>query len=178
MTREEYGAAYEKGLVPTERFLIARFKLTLDEARDFAQAAWVRGWEMRAQYRQEGAIQTWVFTIARNIVNTSYRKKREMVDFESLNLTVAAHNPEPKMTVGRLLSQLGWDERILLILKYREGMSLEEIMETTGLPPTTAKTRLHRARLKLQNILRNTGERKGEKRKCLARQMQEIWGNA
>ncbi|MCL6635452.1 MAG: sigma-70 family RNA polymerase sigma factor, partial [Peptococcaceae bacterium] len=51
--------------------------------------------------------------------------------------------------VGRLTSI----QRLMLVLRHREGLSYEEIAVTTGLPPGTVKTHLFRARQRLRREL-------------------------
>lgn len=43
--------------------------------------------------------------------------------------------------------------RSVFVLREVEGLSVEDTAEALGIPPPTVKTRLHRARLKLQEAL-------------------------
>lgn len=55
------------------------------------------------------------------------------------------------------LSQLSDDHRIVVLLHDSEGYKLEEIRQLTGTPVGTLKSRLHRARARLRQILSNDG---------------------
>jgi RNA polymerase sigma-70 factor (ECF subfamily) len=57
----------------------------------------------------------------------------------------------------RAITKLDEDHRLLLVLRDVEELSYEEIMQVTGLPEGTVKSRLHRARQVLkEEITRNT----------------------
>ena len=55
------------------------------------------------------------------------------------------------------LSQLSEEHRIIVILHDTEGYKLEEIHELIGIPVGTVKSRLHRARARLKEILTEGG---------------------
>jgi RNA polymerase sigma-70 factor (ECF subfamily) len=55
--------------------------------------------------------------------------------------------------VQRAIAQLEPDQRALVALRDIEGLSYEEIVEVTDLPLGTVKSRLHRAREKLADLL-------------------------
>jgi RNA polymerase sigma-70 factor (ECF subfamily) len=55
--------------------------------------------------------------------------------------------------VEQALAQLPPIDREIIILFHREEKSYQEISEILNLPKTTIKTRLHRARLKLRELI-------------------------
>lgn len=70
------------------------------------------------------------------------------------------HNPvadneraEQFRCLDAALNQLSDDHRIIVLLHDTEGYKLTEIQELTGVPVGTIKSRLHRARLRLREIL-------------------------
>ena len=60
---------------------------------------------------------------------------------------------EEKAILMNALSRLSAQDRILLDLRYREGLSDAEVSEATGIPVSTVKTRIFRARATLKKIL-------------------------
>src|SRR5260370_20039971 len=74
MTREEYGAAYQKGYKLTVRFLVSR-GLPYDSAQETAQAAWTKGWERLGQLRNANMVLTWMNSIALNIHRSCIRRE-------------------------------------------------------------------------------------------------------
>ena len=57
------------------------------------------------------------------------------------------------------IATLDEDQRVVVVLRDVEDLSIEEICDITGLPDGTVKSRLHRARLALRKKLqRHVGE--------------------
>jgi RNA polymerase sigma-70 factor (ECF subfamily) len=59
--------------------------------------------------------------------------------------------------LGRALNQLSDEHRVVVLLHDTEGYKLSEIEELTGTPVGTVKSRLHRARARLREILEADG---------------------
>ena len=78
----------------------------------------------------------------------------------------ASSEPSPEAQVAgeftikrleRALAQLSDEHRIVVLLHDTEGYKLKEIQELTGTPVGTVKSRLHRARARLREILEADG---------------------
>ena len=59
--------------------------------------------------------------------------------------------------LDKALSKLSDDHRIVVLLHDTEGYKLSEIQQLTGVPVGTVKSRLHRARARLREILTRDG---------------------
>ncbi len=59
--------------------------------------------------------------------------------------------------LDKALSQLSDEHRLVVLLHDTEGYKLTEIQELTGVPVGTVKSRLHRARARLREILTQSG---------------------
>ncbi len=71
-----------------------------------------------------------------------------------------ARNAERLDNIMRLdmaLAELSEDHRLVVLLHDSEGYKLKEIQEITGVPVGTLKSRLHRARARLRELLSGTG---------------------
>jgi RNA polymerase sigma factor (sigma-70 family) len=151
MTREEYGAAYQKGYGMTVRFLISR-GLVWDTAQETAQAAWARGWERREQFRDPKMVLTWTNSIALNIHRSYLRREPircalpEIPTPPKINLAV--------IDVKRILQYCRKKDRIVLEGHYLEGFKVREIANEHGWTETAVRIRLLRAR-------RSVGQRLG-----------------
>jgi RNA polymerase sigma-70 factor (ECF subfamily) len=69
----------------------------------------------------------------------------------------AAEQDEQRAELESALAQLGEEHRIVLLLHDADGHKLKEIQELMGTPIGTVKSRLHRARARLQEILQHNG---------------------
>jgi RNA polymerase sigma factor (sigma-70 family) len=64
-----------------------------------------------------------------------------------------AEASEARALLARAMDELAAQDRVLLDLRYREGLSDAEVAEATGMPVNTVKTRIFRARARLRGWL-------------------------
>ncbi len=64
---------------------------------------------------------------------------------------------EKILMLDAALSRLSDEQRLIVLLHDTEGYKLNEIQELTGVPIGTIKSRLHRARARLREILAQSG---------------------
>jgi RNA polymerase sigma-70 factor, ECF subfamily len=110
-----------------------------------------------------GAFKAWLFRIATNKANDHWRSgSRERTGREGLRLVAetagpdAGHRLEAAETESRLqraLQQLPDNQRQVLLLRYYSDMKFVEIAEVLGCPLNTALGRVHKALLKLRQLL-------------------------
>ncbi len=152
--------------------LIRRLLQSPEEARDVTQEVFVSVFEKIESYRGDASISTWIYRIATNhaknrIKYLSRRKDKQTESFEAMlhppsEGRLSASIPRPDvavargrvaMLVDRALGELDEEQRIVVVLRDVEGQSYEEIAEITGLNLGTVKSRLHRARVRLKEML-------------------------
>ena len=59
--------------------------------------------------------------------------------------------------LDKALQQLSDEHRLIVLLHDTEGYKMTEIQELMGIPVGTVKSRLHRARARLREILAESG---------------------
>jgi RNA polymerase sigma-70 factor (ECF subfamily) len=142
-----------------------------EEANDLVQEIFVSVHQNLGKFREDARLSTWIFRISKNqcLNRLKYLKRRgrgrsdEYGDVGEDALSGAMEAPpSPEMAlesarerarVQWAISQLEPDARMLVALRDIEGLSYEEIIEITELPEGTVKSRLHRAREKLADLL-------------------------
>ena len=129
-------------------------------AEDLFQETWMRVLLRGAQYNGKARFDTWLFTIARNLV-IDLSRKRQMASLDEMSETgederpfeVAMDGPSPleqfasredRAEVAEVLLKLEPNYREVLVLRFHEEMSLEEIAAVTRAPLSTVKSRLYR----------------------------------
>jgi len=129
-------------------------------AEDFFQETWVRVLERGNQYNGRSRFDTWLFAIARHLVIDSTRKK-SAVSLDALTQPTNGNVPMEFASAQRTpyeeadLSQLGARlvealerldvlQREVILLRFQEELSLDEIAEITDAPLSTVKSRLYR----------------------------------
>jgi RNA polymerase sigma-70 factor (ECF subfamily) len=138
-----------------------------DEAEDLTQEVFVRIYRsLRSFHLDSGSFQCWIVSIARNLIIDHYRKERRYQtpigseEMESLHLedekTPSPSRAFERAEAGWILSQalddLSPDLREAVVLRDLEGMSYQQVAETTGVSEGTVKSRLFRARVRLAKI--------------------------
>lgn len=157
------------GLVPGfERPLFGFLgRMGLDQARaeEIAQETFLRAWQHLSEYRAErGAFSTWLFTIARRLaVNelTRASSRHERPFDEAVDVPVCELPGPPdtlieaeKITRLRVaLLALPLPDRSVLALAYVRELDTEAIARIERCSSGAVKTRLHRARQRLRQIL-------------------------
>lgn len=128
-------------------------------AEDLFQETWVRVLERGYQYNGRCEFAAWLFSIARNLSIDCLRKKRpaslEHLQESSPDGWHELADPQPaawelldqRQHAGRIrdaLAKVPLEFRDVIVLRFQEGMSLEEISIVTGAPLGTVKSRLSR----------------------------------
>jgi RNA polymerase sigma-70 factor (ECF subfamily) len=146
-----------------------------EEAKDLAQEVFISVFESIKDLKEEVKFEAWLTQITLNHCRNrwKYLKRRQYFNSESLDDPIetedgsvprAIYDPsdnpevllEKKMVqqlIQRGLLKLKEDQRELLVLRDLQGYSYEEMGETLGLPEGTIKSRLHRARMDLKEVL-------------------------
>jgi RNA polymerase sigma-70 factor (ECF subfamily) len=124
------------------------------EAQDVVQEAFCRAlprWKTLAEYDDPAA---WVRKVAWNLATSRWRRVRRLVDFtraENVN-PVPAPSPD-RLDLMVALAALPAPQREALVLHYIGGVSVAEIAQITGVSIGTVKSRLHRARAAMADLL-------------------------
>jgi len=133
-------------------------------AEEVIQETLIRAWRSFDSLRDEKAAKPWLLTIVRR-ENARYfeRKRLETVDIDDLtpaqSAMIAEEDDEQVRDVRQAIFRLDDDYREPLVLQVLMGHSTKEIAELMGLKQGAVLTRLHRARLKLRDII--TRQEKG-----------------
>jgi RNA polymerase sigma-70 factor (ECF subfamily) len=129
-------------------------------AEDLFQETWMRVLLRGAQYNGKARFDTWLFTIARNLV-IDLSRKRTMASLDEMSeggeddrpFEIAMDGPSPldqfrsredSAEVAEVLLKLDPSYREVLLLRFHEELSLDEIAKMTRAPLSTVKSRLYR----------------------------------
>jgi RNA polymerase sigma-70 factor (ECF subfamily) len=153
------------------------------EAEDLAQEVFVQVFKAIGSFRGESKLSTWIYRIAINLCKnrSKYLRARHADDQQELGAVQeriamgdssranVAHVARPdevmagrqvEQIVQRAILELEPSFRECLVLRDVEDLSYEEIAVITGLPDGTVKSRIHRARAQLRELVeRALGER-------------------
>ena len=96
---------------------------------------------------------TWVRSVT---VRTAIRLARQHdLEVHAHGTTLMGHyasSLEGLVDIDDALARLPVSQRVVLVLRTREGLSEQEIATTLGIPTGTVKSRLHRARAAFREV--------------------------
>ena len=156
---------YEKYSKPLFRAVLG---ITRDHAaaEEILQESFVRLYQHARKLDPERPVLPWLHRVA---INLSYNWiVRDRMRFTSLDYLVEhwrirlTHKVEVDKEVEQrerinvvhaAIAKLDFDQRVVIVLFYLQGMSLAEISDTLTIPIGTAKSRLHYARKALERTL-------------------------
>ncbi len=147
----------------------------MEEAKDLAQEVFISVFESIKDLKEESKFNAWLTQITLNHCRNRWKhlKRRKYYDSDSLDDPVetedgmmgkaiadCSDNPEilyEKKMIQQLIQkgllELKEDQREFIVLRDLQGFSYEEIGELFHLPEGTIKSKLHRARMDLKDIL-------------------------
>ncbi|WP_298878521.1 RNA polymerase sigma factor [uncultured Bradyrhizobium sp.] len=153
-------------------YRLARGILRSDsEAEDVVQETYVRAFTHLDGFKGESALSTWLSRIAINEALGRARSARPHVELGTVGEAALAAqiikfpvspagDPERTMAqreiqrvVERAIDELPEVFRMVFVARVMEGMNIEETADLLGVKPETVKTRLHRARTMLREIV-------------------------
>ena len=155
--------------------LIYRLLGNEQEAEDVAQEVFISVFKAIDGFRGDAKLSTWLYRIATNhcrnrfkyMRRRQYGQQRPFVDAASgetasdIALQGKVDRPD-EMFAGRelehhlkiALGRLDEEHRVAIVLRDIQGLSYEEIATVTGVARGTVKSRLHRGRVALKDLLR------------------------
>ena len=150
---------------------IYRFLGSQTDAEDVLQETFLRLYKNKHYYKEIAKFSTWIYTIAGNLAKTELRKRRRRTFFsinqfggedKDYEIPDDSNNPEQETNtqitddiIQAAIERLSPKFKEVIILRDIQGFSYEEISEMIKVPLGTVKSRVNRARLKLQADLQH-----------------------
>ncbi|MBB6010721.1 sigma-70 family RNA polymerase sigma factor [Aquamicrobium sp. NLF2-7] len=150
--------------IPSLRAFAVSLSQNVDKADDLVQETLVKAWDKHESFQPGTNLKAWLFTILRNEFYSQMRKRgREVQDSDGImtaRLAVhpAQHGQLDLKDFRSALERLPDDQREAIILIGASGFSYEEAAEICDCAIGTIKSRVSRARTRLQEILKISGE--------------------
>jgi RNA polymerase sigma-70 factor (ECF subfamily) len=133
-------------------------------AMDIAQDTFLKLYSSIGEFRGEAMFSTWVYRLVVNSCLDHKRKSWRIVPMADELLAVlrapgdalhAVMRTEMSERVQRAVEKLPEEQRIVVVLRYTEGLAYEQIAEVLGCSMGTVASRLNRAHKALERRLAN-----------------------
>jgi len=159
--REAFETLYSRYLTPIYRYFIIRTSdKTLSE--DLAHSVFLKAWGNSDKLNDVDKVLPWLFVIARNTLIDYWRKKKEMLvdDVELLenagetgDIGEEHENKRRIEKINSVLIKLSEDQREIILMKFFEGLTNEEICAITKKSSMAIRALQYRALASLKKIL-------------------------
>jgi RNA polymerase sigma-70 factor, ECF subfamily len=136
---------------------------------DITQEVFLRAFQSAASFRGESAFRTWLYALARNTCRHHYRQRDRCAEDADGDETLrhvpdAAVDPLSRLqqaevagAVRDAVERLPSGQRLALLLRDWEDLSYAQIGEVLGIPVGTVRSRIHNARARVAEVLREKG---------------------
>lgn len=137
------------------------------DADEVAQEAFLSAWKALPNFRGESQFSTWLYQLTTHAaIDLMRREKRQIAADDITEVSAADPAPSPQQQaeqseqreiVRDAILQLAPEQREVVVLRFMEELSYEEIGAVLKLPSGTVKSRLNRAKAQLKEILSKSG---------------------
>lgn len=148
---------------------VLRFIDSSEDAADVVQEAFLNAYQSLDGFKGDALFYTWLYRIAMNAAISHKRRRRVVLSLEPVRQGDPGVEPsdesafarpgeameraEDEAGLLRAIERLSPEHRMVLVLKDIEGQKYETIADVLGVPVGTIRSRLHRARLELRDLL-------------------------
>lgn len=161
-TAESFSALYKVYYAQVLKYFLAR-SLERMVAEELSQNVLFTVYEKIDDLREKNLFLGWLFKIARNewlqyVRNQSRRNKIarfEPLEPETREIMEATIGMPLTTEFNEWMNELEKDEREILMLRFIDGLSYEELAEALEIPMGTVKWRIYNAKKKLVQIITN-----------------------
>ena len=143
--------------------LAYRMTGNLEDAEDLTQETFIRAYQYLWRYDTSKKFFTWLYTLALNLIRNHFKKNKYNKSSEELSANLLADkNPSPEtelietQEISVYLLRLEDESRALLIMKFHQGLTFEEIAQITGKSLSAVKMRIYRGLEKLKELLKES----------------------
>ena len=149
---------------------VFRFLGDMDLSEDIVQDTMVKVYTHKHYYKEIAKFSTWIYTIAGNFAKTELRKRKRrkvtllshmntddrkyQIPSTELKSEDIVQGEYAERDIQKAILQLPLHFRTVVILRDIQELSYEEISKIVNVPLGTVKSRINRARLQLQQALK------------------------
>jgi RNA polymerase sigma-70 factor (ECF subfamily) len=148
---------------PRLRYYLRKLLGEIDSAEDALQDVWLDVFKSVARLAEPAAFSTWIYRIARDRAYRHLRRRRRHRPIEDVEPVSSARDEEEfsqedAERIHASLDQLAPEHREVLVLRFLEGMSYDQIAQVVDCRLGTVKSRIHYAKGALRRILQRSNE--------------------
>lgn len=158
-----FACLYDRYEARLLRYIIKFSSLGLEEAQDILQESFIKAWINLNDFDRDLAFSSWIYRIVHNETISTIRKKKSFgknntieIKEEILQIPESENDEKKNQTLEvtyHLVNQLHLKYQEVLVLKFYEKMSYEEISDVLKIPEGTVAVRINRAKKQLKKLI-------------------------
>lgn len=142
---------------------ILRMAKNPQTAQDLTQEVFIKAYEQLPKFKQDGSFKAWLYRLATNHCIDFFRKKGNQMHYEEYEERMASTDSQPEVALlkkeaernlERLVSNLPEDERLIVLMRYVNELSYDEIASLLKLSKTEVGNKLFRAKQKMRKDIK------------------------
>lgn len=155
---EAYRELFER-FGPRLRYFLRKLVARADRADDLVQEVWLDVFRQLPRLEDAGAFIPWIYRIARGKAALELRRNGQIEPAAADVTQIAAPEDEPDFPaenaarIHAALDRIAADQREVLVLRFLEDLSYEQIGRIVGCPLGTVRSRIHYAKQALERAL-------------------------
>jgi RNA polymerase sigma-70 factor (ECF subfamily) len=151
---EEIVARY----TPRLRYYLRKMLGSLQTADDALQEVWLDAFRGIPRLTEPSAFAAWIYRLARDRAFRELRRRRSYLPLQDFDVVDEApsgdeFSGEDAVQIHQALGVLLPEHREVLLLRFIEGMTYEQIAEVVGCQLGTVRSRLHYAKKALRRVI-------------------------
>lgn len=146
-------------------YYLRRMLASPESSEDVLQNVWIKILRGITTLREPEAFRTWIYRIAHTEALMWLRKHGQALELERMEVATAAMEQEEEdstvadedindaQSIHAAVGELSPAQREVLVLRYLEDLSYDEIASVTGIGVGTVRSRLHYAKRSLKKVM-------------------------
>ncbi|MFD2444743.1 RNA polymerase sigma factor [Bacillus sp. CGMCC 1.16607] len=145
---------------------ILRMTSNSQDAQDLVQEAFIKVYYQLAKYDGKGSFAGWLKRVAINHCIDEFRKNHQLRKQVNINEYIIENPNHPEIIllkkeeerqIKSLIHTLPEEERMIILLRFVNELSYEEISELLGITVSNVGIKLYRAKKKMRVLIKNEG---------------------
>ena len=129
-----------------------------EDARDVLHDTFVKVYESAHNYESHNKPMAWLFTIAKNLCYSNFRRRSRFVDISDEDIerqfSADIQGSDDKLVIEQLLSHLDDTERQIVVMHAMSALKHKDIARVLDMPLSTVLSKYNRAIKKLQKLFK------------------------
>jgi RNA polymerase sigma-70 factor, ECF subfamily len=169
--KEAFGILVERYEDRLSRYIRRISRLRSEDIEDLLQIVFLKVWQNLQSFKPHLKFSSWIYRIAHNETLTYIRNGKSgahghMLDIDKevlqniaseIDVFKDASKEHDGEVLRKVLAKLPQDQYDVIVLKFFEEKSYDEISDILTIPPGTVATRINRAKSKIKEIMSNNG---------------------